>query len=85
MNSMGLLYNDSSWGIALFVVFLLLFAFVGVAHIINPDYFIKRSGVIKGGEMLTGWNRFGFRYGGAAFAGASIYMLYVLLRSVLAK
>lgn len=82
---MGLLHSDSSWGIALLVVVLVLFACVGVAHIVNPDYFIKRSGAIKGGELLTGWNRFGARYFGAAFAGASIYMLYVLLRSLLSK
>jgi hypothetical protein len=58
---------------------------IGVAHVINPDWFMKRSGVPKGRETLTNWNRFGFRLSGAAFSGVSIYMLYAFLRDVLAK
>jgi hypothetical protein len=36
-----------------FVLFLLVFAGIGVAHIFNPDWFVKRSGLRKGGEMLS--------------------------------
>ena len=39
-------------------VVLVFFAAIGVAHVVYPDWFIKRSGVRKGGEMLTsgiGW------------------------------
>ncbi len=59
---------------------LLLFFFfcVGVAHIIWPDHFIKRSGVRKGGEMLTEYNRLGFQIVGfvlAAFAAGVLYRI----------
>lgn len=38
------------WKLALVVPLLLLFFCVGVAHVINPDLFIKRSGIRRGGE-----------------------------------
>lgn len=85
MNSMAFLHDDSPWGIGILVVVLVLFACIGVAHVINPDWFIKRSGVPKGGEMLTGLNRYQFRAFGVVFAGVAMYMLYRLLRDVLAK
>ncbi len=67
------------------VAFLVLFACVGIAHVVSPDWFIERSGARKGGEMLTEWNRFGFRFAGAIFAGRAVYMLYLLSRDYLAK
>ena len=82
---MVLMQEESPWKIAVLVVVLLTFACVGVANVINPDWFIKRSGVRKGGEMLTAWNRFQFRYSGVAFAGFAVYLLYRLLRDYLAK
>jgi hypothetical protein len=62
------------------VLVLVAFAGIGIAHIFKPDWFMKRSGVRKGGEMLTEWNRFGFQIAGAVFAGVAIYMLYSLFR-----
>jgi len=62
------------------VLMLLAFAGIGIAHIFSPDYFIKRSGVRRGGELLTEWNRLGFQIAGAIFAGFAIYLLYVLFR-----
>jgi H+/Cl- antiporter ClcA len=62
------------------VLMLLAFAGIGIAHIFRPDYFIKRSGVRRGGELLTEWNRLGFQITGAIFAGFAIYLLYVLFR-----
>jgi hypothetical protein len=78
-------YEDNPWKLMLGVVFLVLFACVGIAHVVNPDWFIARSGVRKGGEMLTAWNRLGFRLAGAIFAGGAVYMLYLLSRDSLAK
>ena len=52
------------------------FAGIGIAHVLNPDRFIARSGVRKGGEFLTAWNRLGFRIAGAIFTGLALYMLY---------
>ena len=59
---------------------LVAFAGIGIGHIFKPDYFMKRSGVRKGGELLTEWNRLGFQIAGAIFAGFAIYLLYVLFR-----
>jgi len=59
---------------------LLAFFCIGVAHIVKPDWFIKRSGVRKGGELLSDWNRMGFQIVGAIFAGFAAYVLYQLFR-----
>jgi hypothetical protein len=66
---------------AAIVIFLLFFAAVGIAHVINPDWFIKRSGVRKGGELLTEWNRLYFELGGIAFTAFALYILYRILFS----
>jgi hypothetical protein len=65
---------------ALVVLMLVAFAGIGIAHVFKPDYFIKRSGVRKGGELLTESNRLGFQVAGAVFAGFAIYLLYVVFR-----
>ena len=62
------------------VLMLLAFAGIGIGHIFKPDYFIKRSGVRRGGELLTESNRLGFQVAGAVFAGFAIYLLYVVFR-----
>ena len=72
---------DSQWKTAAAVALLLIFLGVGLAHVIKPDWFIKRSGVRKGGELLTDWNRLGFQVAGAIFAGLAAYILYALFRS----
>jgi hypothetical protein len=65
---------------ALMVCVLLVFAGIGVAHIFKPDWFANRSGVRKGGEMLSEWNRVGFQIAGVIFAAFALYLLYVLFR-----
>ena len=65
---------------ALLVLMLLIFVGIGVAHVFKPDWFVKRSGVRKGGDMLGEYNRAGFQIAGALFAAAAIYMLYSLFR-----
>jgi hypothetical protein len=37
-------------------VMLVIFVCIGIAHIIGPDWSIKRSAGRKGGELLTDWN-----------------------------
>ena len=71
--------QNSPWKLMLAAVVLLLFAAVGVAHVVYPDWFIRRSSARKGGEMLTEWNRLGFQIAGAIFAGFAVYLLYHLL------
>jgi hypothetical protein len=58
----------------LFVLVLISFAGMGIAHVINPDWFIKRSGVRKGGEVLGKWNRDSFRVVGVVFTAVAIYI-----------
>jgi hypothetical protein len=62
------------------VVVLVAFAGIGIAHVFKPDYFLKRSGVRRGGELLTEWNCIGFQIAGAIFAAFAIYLLYVFFR-----
>jgi hypothetical protein len=71
---------NSLWKIAAVAVLLVIFACIGIAHVISPDRFIKRSGVRKDGELLTDFNRFQFRLAGAVFTALAVYLLYVLLR-----
>lgn len=71
--------QNSVWKLIPLVGFLLFFAGIGVAHVLNPDWFIKRSPVRKGGEMLTEWNRLQFQGVGVIFTAAALYGLYVLL------
>jgi len=63
------------------IAILIGFAAIGIAHILNPSWFIKRSGVRKGGELLNDWNELGFRIVGAVLAAGSLYILYSLFVS----
>ena len=62
------------------VLVLVVFARIGIAHIFKPDYFLKRSGLRRGGEMLTESSRTGFQIAGAIFAAVAIYLLYSIFR-----
>jgi hypothetical protein len=74
---------DNPWKIALLVVVLLFFAGMGIAHVINPDRFLRNSGFRRGGEMLEGWNRFGVRMFGVVCTAFAIYVLYDVLHGIL--
>jgi len=63
------------------VVILVIFAAIGIAHIVDPSWFVKRSGARKGGELLNDWNELGFRIVGALLAAGSLYILYSLFIS----
>ena len=71
--------QNSLLNLVLLAGLLLLFALIGVAHVLKPDWFIKRSGARKGGALLTEWNRLQFQIAGAIFAIAAAYGLYSLL------
>lgn len=61
------------------VAFFAFFAATGVRAMLNPDLFIRRSGLPKGGEMLKTWNRDSMRVVGALFVAVAVYMLYRVL------
>jgi hypothetical protein len=77
--------RNGPWNLALAVIVLLFFFGIGVAHLIWPDYFMKRSGLRKGGEMLTGFNRMGVQVVGAVTAGATLYITYGILKNYFSK
>ncbi len=82
---MTLQNGESIWKLSLGLLVLLVFMGVGVAHIVNPDRFVERSGVRKGGEMLTKVNRDGIRLIGVIAVVFSGYVLYQLIRDILIK
>jgi hypothetical protein len=72
---------DTSVGNLLHVltgIVLLAFIGIGIAHIVNPDRFIARSGAPKSAGLLA-WNRLAVRIFGAVFTGAALFMLYDLI------
>jgi hypothetical protein len=71
--------HNNLWKLTLAGVVLVFLAAIGAAHVAYPDWFIKRSGVRKGGEMLTEWNRLGFQIAGVIVASFAVYVLYHLL------
>jgi hypothetical protein len=71
--------HNTLWRAVLGIVVLLFFAGVGVAQVANPDWFVARSGMRKGGEMLTPWNQSGVRFAGLIETTAVTYILYEIL------
>jgi hypothetical protein len=82
---MSLHNGENVWKLTLGVAIAAFFLCIGIAHVIVPDRFIKRSHVCKGGEMLTDFNRIGFQLAGIIFAAFGGFMLYVLLSAIFAK
>jgi hypothetical protein len=72
--------HNTLWWVALAVTVLVFFGALGIAHVLNPDCFIKRSGLRKGGELLTEWNRLGVQIAGAILTILAIWVLWDVLR-----
>jgi hypothetical protein len=82
---MALQPKESSWTHAFGVAIVFFFFCISVGHLVKPDYFLRRSGVRKGGEMLTVFNRMGFRFVGLIGALFSGFLLFELMGNFLAK
>lgn len=82
---MSLHNGESVWKLSLGSVFLAIFFCIGIAHVIFSDRFIERSGVHKGGEILTEFNRIGFQIVGIIVAVFASCLLYLLLGDIFAK
>jgi hypothetical protein len=85
MLMMTLHNGESIWKLLFGLGVAVIFLCVGIGHVINPDYFIQRSAVRKGGELLTESNRIGFQFVGmiaTIFAG---FMIYILVGDMLGK
>jgi len=70
--------SEALWKIVIVGV-LLFFGATGVRMMLNPDPFVRRSGMPKGGDMLRTWNRDGMRATGAVFVAVAVHMLYHVL------
>ncbi len=77
--------GNSIWKLLIAVLALVFFFCVGIAHVFYPDRFLKRSGLHKGGEMLTEFNRIGFQIAGIIFAAFAACLLYVLISDLFVK
>jgi hypothetical protein len=70
------LHGESPLKLTIGFLFLAFFFCMGIAHVVDPDRFLRRSGVRRGGEMLNGFNRFGFRVVGLVVALFALGILY---------
>ncbi len=77
-------HEESIWKLCLGVLVLLVFMGVGISHMLYPEYFM-RKGHRRRGEMLTDWNRTGFRFVGLVFTLFSGGVLYELLSDLFSK
>jgi hypothetical protein len=82
---MSLRNGENLWKFALGLAIAAFFFCIGIAHVIFPDHFIKRSSVRKGGEVLTDFNRTDFQFAGIIIAAFGGLMLYVLVGAIFAK
>jgi hypothetical protein len=64
---------------------LLGFGVLGISHLIYPDYFIKRTAMRRGEEMLNEWNRTGVRFVGLIVTLFSGGILYDLVTDLFSK
>ena len=78
-------HGGSVWKLCLGGLILLFFMEIGVGHMLYPDYFMKRTTLRRGGEMLTGWNRTGYQFVGLMVAGFSGWVLYQLAHDLLSR
>lgn len=78
-------HGESIWKLCLLVLVLVFFLCIGIGHVLYPDYFLKRSAMRKGGEMLTDWNRGSFQFIGLLVTGFIIYLMYQLARDIFVR
>ena len=78
-------HGESIWKLWLGVLVLLFVAGVGGGHILYSDYFIKRTAMRRGGDMLTEWNRTGAQFVGLLVTLFSVGVLYELCKDIFAK
>jgi hypothetical protein len=62
---------------------LTLFCGLGLAHVFRPGYFYRRSGIRKGGEMLTEFNLIGVQMVGLVVALFALGVIYDMMRGLL--
>ena len=71
--------HDNSWRTITAVAVMLFLTGLGIVQVIKPNRFMN-SYLRRGGELLTDWNRMGVQIAGAILAGASLWIIWDLLR-----
>jgi hypothetical protein len=77
------LHGENPWKLGLGLLVLTLFFGLGLAHVFRPAYFYRRSGIRKGGEMLTEFNLIGVQMVGLVVALFALGVLYDMVRGLL--
>jgi H+/Cl- antiporter ClcA len=77
--------GENLWKLMLGVAIAASFVYMGIAQVIAPDRFIRRTSVRKGGELLTDFNRVGFQIVGIVVACFGSFILYILAKAILAR
>ena len=78
-------HGESTWKLGLGVLALILFMVLGIGHVLYLNYFLKRSGLRRGGEMLTDLNRTGVQFVGLIVTLFSGGVLFELLSDVFTR
>jgi hypothetical protein len=77
------LHGENPWKLGLgFLVFGVVFR-PGLAHVFRPGYFYRRSGIRKGGEMLTEFNLIGVQMVGLVVALFALGVMYDMVQGLL--
>jgi hypothetical protein len=79
------LHGDNPWKLALGFLVLLFFLGMGIAHVIRPDYFLKRSAIRKGGEVLTAYNLVGIQFVAFVVALFALGVLYQIGKDLISN
>ncbi len=79
------MHEESLWRLAIGVLVLAGFAFIGIGCLVNPEWGIRHfgRGLRRGGELQTEWNQIGIALAGLVFAAGSVYILFEVLREYL--
>jgi hypothetical protein len=77
------LHGENPWKLGLGFLVLALFFGLGLAHIFRPGYFYGRSGIRKGGEMLTEFNLIGVQLVGLVAALFALGVMYDMVQGLL--
>ena len=74
------LHGENPWKLGLGFLVLTLFFGLGLAHVFRPGYFYRRSGIRKGGEMLTEFNLIGVQMVGLVVALFALGVMYDIVQ-----
>ena len=77
--------TESTWRLVVALLALAAFFCLGIAHLIYPERFYKRSGLRKGGRMLTALNLDGIRLIGLILAVVTAGIMYDIVKPLLRR